>query len=141
MLESSPGTVSWSYLQVLARCSEPQFKEKLMGRTLTVAHLENNLYYEELLGLHKSRAAEPMDMEDDAGVLGGGQLALERVSKRKPVFRLADSFVWGCVTFKYRSPTGTNKWQQGYQVDCPRASHRVKRKNGAFMLKTLFVDL
>ena len=103
--------------------------------------LENNLYYEELLGLHKSRAAEPMDMEDDAGVLGGGQLALERVSKRAPVFRLAESFVWGCVTFKYRSPTGTNKFQQGYQVDCPRASHRVKRKNGAFMLKTLFVDL
>ena len=64
------------------------------------------------------------DPEDPHAVQAGG------ITKRRPVFKLAESFTWGCCSVKYRRATASNKYVQQLQADCPRASHKTLSKKG-----------
>lgn len=102
-----------------------------------IHHLRGSQHYSDLLRMLTPSKADEIEFEDpdQPGVSKDSQAMTRR---RHHAFRLEHSFRWGLISFKFRGATKKQPCE-GFQVDCPRKSHIVRRgaKSRTVCSKTL----
>eukprot|EP00973_Karenia_brevis_P013905 1886039-Karenia_brevis.AAC.1 len=122
----SDGTlyIARSYLLCLALCSEDSFLHDMKTQGIDcIPHGMKVAWYDKLLDPVDSKPCEEgLPFEAFGTCAEGATSDLIQRTARLGNFRLAQSFTWHGISFKYKAPSGKRQ-QHGYQVDCPRRSH------------------
>ena len=126
--------VGRKYLAVLLELqSDASFRAFLRDHGVkSVSHGAGEKYYDTLLARQEQtllRSDFQMDVAGASSAMQDARMAQAAVPARKGKFKLAESFQWGCVSFKYHK-------RGGLQVDCCRKSHVRVKDDGARILCT-----
>ena len=125
--------ISQPYLVCLCMLADAGFRRWLRGQDIGfLRHGQTDKAYKQIIQKDETSA---MAFELDVGSANlrhrqhGGPL----LPGTKGKFRVAESFTWGCVSFKYHKPSKRKvnvEGAGGIQCDCPRKSHVRTSKAG-----------